>query len=378
MSNNSVCIVTHSYMRNDGSGLQIGGVQTYVGALCELLAGEGVQVDVLQLSAEPFEKFIGEKVKVIGVGGDVATLEKVYKSRYRGKYTLTLFAFFNWADWNSGERCIAIQHGVAIDGFSTRHRGLKAAAHKYYRAYEHWQERRATVRILNSIAHVICVDLNFSNWLRATFPFSRWEEKLTYVPNFGDPIGEEELNDKLNRGGDTVNILTARRFETFRGALFMGKIVKEIAADYPNAEFIFAGTGSDERELRSMLDGISNCKITEIPYQDMPEACLCSDIVAVPTLWSEGTSLSCIEGMCAGSAVVSTNIGGLSNLILNEFNGLIVEPTHEKFKDSLVRLLADRGLRRKLGKNAHVTAYECFSRQRWNNQVLKVLKKHLD
>jgi glycosyltransferase involved in cell wall biosynthesis len=50
------------------------------------------------------------------------------------------------------------------------------------------------------------------------------------------------------------------------------------------------------------------------------------DVAVVPTLWSEGTSLAAVEAICAGVPVVATAVGGLGNLVVPEFNGVIVRP----------------------------------------------------
>ena len=52
---------------------------------------------------------------------------------------------------------------------------------------------------------------------------------------------------------------------------------------------------------------------------EMNKAYQNADITLIPSLYSEGTSLSCIEAMACGNAVIATRIGGLSDLIINDF-----------------------------------------------------------
>ncbi|WP_350563863.1 glycosyltransferase family 4 protein, partial [Psychrobacter sp. CAL346-MNA-CIBAN-0220] len=61
----------------------------------------------------------------------------------------------------------------------------------------------------------------------------------------------------------------------------------------------------------------------------------CQHIAIIPTLGSEGTSLSMIEAMAAGCMVISSNVGGLSNLIINGFNGRLVMPNTAEFTQAL-------------------------------------------
>lgn len=377
MSQKSVCIVAHSYLRPCGQGLQIGGVQTYVDALRSVLARYPVSVDILQPAAVDFEKRLSGRARVIGIRGGFGRLRRAYQRHFSGRYSLTVFATLLWAEWAKGEPSVAIQHGIHWDGFNTRFRGVADLLHRRYRAIQLWRERRLTCQALDNVSEVVCVDLNFPNWLRATFPFRRWEEKLTYVPNFGQPIRREQLADKQCRSGDRLRVLIARRFEAYRGVPLFAGIVQEIAGRYPHCRFLFAGSGSRERELRSMLAGLDNCEIRAVPRDRMQQVCWEADVAVVPTLYSEGTSLSAIEAMCAANAVLATGVGGLGNLILPNYNGLLVEPTRDALKAGLLRLLDDSPLRRKLGRNAYQTACECFSYEAWQRRMLAIFTRHL-
>lgn len=373
----SVCIVTHAYLNPAGEGLQIGGVQTYVDALRAVLARHSVRVDILQPAEVEFEKRLSADTRVIGVSGGFGRLRRVYRREFRGNYSLALFAAFQWAHWIEGERAMTIQHGVSWDGFVPKHRGLARHLYKAYKAFMFRHNRRRIVETMDKAAEVVCVDANFPNWLRATFPFRRWDEKLTYIPNFGDPISAEQFAVKERINDDDCRVLIARRFEPYRGFPLIGEIVRDLARRYPRCRFLFAGRGSRENELRSLLAGLENCEIRAVPHDQMQETCWRSDVAVVPTVFSEGTSLSCIEAMCTGTAVLVTAVGGLSNLVLDNYNGLLVEPTREGLESGLIRLLEDGQLRRRLGRRGYETACQCFSREVWERRVEQVLARQL-
>jgi glycosyltransferase involved in cell wall biosynthesis len=377
MPQESVCIVAHAYLDPAGECLEIGGVQTYVDALRAVLSRHSVRVDILQPAAVEFEKRLSADTRVIGVRGGFGRLKRVYQGHYRGAYALTIFATFQWAGWADGERAVAVQHGVSWDGFVPKHRGLARHLYKAYKAFMFGQNRRRIAAAMEKVSEVICVDVNFPNWLRATFPFRRWDEKLTYVPNFGDPVSEEQFAVKQRIDGDDARVLIARRFEPYRGFPLIGEIVRDVARRHPRCRFLFAGRGSREDELRSLLSGLENCEIRPVPHDRMQQTCWEADVAVVPTVFSEGTSLSCIEAMCTGTAVLVTAVGGLSNLVLDNYNGLLVEPTRAGLEGGLVRLLEDKALRRRLGQRGYETACECFSRKIWEGRVEQVLARHL-
>ncbi|UKI57385.1 MAG: glycosyltransferase [Clostridium sp.] len=64
-----------------------------------------------------------------------------------------------------------------------------------------------------------------------------------------------------------------------------------------------------------------------------------TDISLIPTIYSEGTSLSCLEAMATENIVISTRIGGLCDLIIDNYNGYLIEPTEEDLYNKLKYVL---------------------------------------
>lgn len=67
----------------------------------------------------------------------------------------------------------------------------------------------------------------------------------------------------------------------------------------------------------------------------------------------EGLPLTLLEAMAAGLPIISTNVGGVSDIVINEKNGLLVPSKNsDLLADSMVRLISDLDLRKKLLDNA--------------------------
>ena len=104
----------------------------------------------------------------------------------------------------------------------------------------------------------------------------------------------------------------------------------------------------------------------------MPSIYQSTDISLVPTIYAEGTSLSVLEAMATGNVVIATNIGGLPNLVLDGYNGLLINPTGRDLMIALDRVLSDKKLRTQISDNAiHVA--QAFDKkiwiQRWENII---------
>lgn len=72
------------------------------------------------------------------------------------------------------------------------------------------------------------------------------------------------------------------------------------------------------------------------------------DIVCLTSL-NEGTPVSLIEAQASGTAVISTKVGGVENIIEHEKTGLLSDLSLKSFTESLIRLLENPEQRKKMG-----------------------------
>src|SRR5262249_28613367 len=69
-----------------------------------------------------------------------------------------------------------------------------------------------------------------------------------------------------------------------------------------------------------------------------------------------------MEAMAAGLPVVSTNIGGIPEMVIENETGFLVEPGHaEAIDDAIEKVIGDRSLARRLGESGYQRAQTLFS-----------------
>jgi len=88
------------------------------------------------------------------------------------------------------------------------------------------------------------------------------------------------------------------------------------------------------------------------------------DIIALTSL-NEGTPVSLIEAQAAGRPIVSTNVGGIGNVVIPGKTALLCKshsPTD--FAENLLQLTEDELLRKELGKEGWMHVHEKFHYQR--------------
>ncbi len=76
------------------------------------------------------------------------------------------------------------------------------------------------------------------------------------------------------------------------------------------------------------------------------------DVLVVPSRWYENTPLVIQSALTTKTPVVATDLGGMSELIHHEFNGLLFElNNHQSLAQQLSRLLSEKGLLERLISN---------------------------
>jgi glycosyltransferase involved in cell wall biosynthesis len=162
----------------------------------------------------------------------------------------------------------------------------------------------------------------------------------------------------------------------------MADVAPQLMRAHPEVDFRFVvGSGFHTEALRRRMaaSGIDPGRwpIEVLPFERMRAAYEDSAIVAIPTLCGEGTSLSAIEAMYFGCAVVSTWVGGLPNLIQDDRNGLLIAPDAAALGSALSRLITDEALRVRLGHTAMTDLLPRHGVARWRARVAAVLDSAL-
>ena len=169
---------------------------------------------------------------------------------------------------------------------------------------------------------------------------------------------------------DKVMIFFAGRMERRKGIHLCGAIAESILRRH-DVCFVFAGGDLFGYMTKTLLPSLAKHNLRgSVHYLgklDLPELRSCvrtADIVMLPSLW-ENCPYSCLEAMAAGRAIVSTDQGGMPELIRHGYNGLLAQSGDAgSFADQIERLIGDAALRRQLGAAARQTVEEEFTDDR--------------
>lgn len=242
--------------------------------------------------------------------------------------------------------------------------------------YKKWIAGIRTEAFFRACRSVLCVDTNVINWLRARGRKNQdIANRAVYVPN---SVDLERVPQKRRTAPENpIRVLFARRYELKRGpqvALDAAKVLIERGVPIRLIMSTARGrTGTDAILQGARQRGIADhVEAHENDLDSVFSLYSRADVALVPTLWSEGTSYSCAEALAAGLPVVTTTVGGLPNLVIPGFNGLVVPPRPEPIADAIESLTSpDRWL--ELHQNA-LSMRSALSKDLWEERVLQWLK----
>ncbi len=204
--------------------------------------------------------------------------------------------------------------------------------------------------------------------------------KVDYVFVVSDSIRDEVLNLGIegiqNKIKVTYNAVDVQKFRPDQESsfkeemnidarkpvvLFVGNLVWQKGVGYlirakeflkKDAEIVIVGDGPLFEEFKGIVE-FEN--IEEIKFagarKDIEKIMAAADVFVLPSL-SEGRPSVILEAMASGKPVIATNVGGIPELV-NEQVGILINPEDPVgLAEAINKLLGDKELREKMGKNA--------------------------
>lgn len=356
-----IAILTPQFFEWRGDRCLFGGGERYLIDFVNLLQRMGYQVDVFQPSIGEWEK-VYDGVNIIGLGNNFFDLDfftEANKLFYNRTLSYDYHIYFNltvvYPNVFPGSLCI--NHGIWWD----------SNERPWWRT-ESWYQR--LFEGLKNLDTLVSVDTNTINWLNAVKP-DLGVHKI-YIPNYVDL--DYVKATRVSGEKECLTVLYPRRLHPSRGWTVCMEVAIELISEYKNLRFLFVGRGSqhDEEKLRELSKAYPRIEYSWYDMKDIYQAYEEADIVLIPSYSSEGTSLSLIEAMAFGKPIIAGLVGGLTDLILPGYNGLLIPINKVNLKKAIVQLIENPELRGSLGRNAkEVGRY--FSKTIWEERWRTVI-----
>ena len=211
----------------------------------------------------------------------------------------------------------------------------------------------------------------------------------TDIDMFSKKISNSEqifLKNQLGIAENSIVILYSGRMCDEKGVLELIKAFVEVIEKNNDAVLLLVGsvsygeTTSDEytKTIATYMAEYPK-KIIEtgfVDYKDMYKYYSIADMQVIPSKWDEPFGLVAIEGMAQGIPIISTNSGGLVEILNNKY-AMVINRENEiyELKRAMLWLVEDSQKRLELGQNAkeELEKHNEFSYKEYYNRFLEII-----
>jgi glycosyltransferase involved in cell wall biosynthesis len=154
-----------------------------------------------------------------------------------------------------------------------------------------------------------------------------------------------------------------------------------VLQEHPDAELHLVGAGDDVAGLAALADRLG-CAGSLVWHGPLTGDALvaayhdCSVVVLPSLTESESFGITLVEAMACGRPVVGSDVGGIRFVVGDDVEGMLTPPGDPRaLARTLVGLLADAGLRTRLGRAGRAAAEQRWNQQRTTTRLLDILRR---
>ena len=179
----------------------------------------------------------------------------------------------------------------------------------------------------------------------------------------GDVVVEDiRLQFNLNERQFLVGMVSVLR--SWKGHNYVIEAMRSLVKKVPNIQLLIVGDGPKKQEILDLISKYSLERyITLTGHQENPVPFYKSmDLIILPSYEGEATSQTLPQAMLMNKPVISTDIGGLPEVVIHNDTGLVVPPKDSQaIVSAILELYSDEALRIKLAKNGRSHALKFFT-----------------
>jgi len=189
---------------------------------------------------------------------------------------------------------------------------------------------------------------------------------------------DEKLRSSLEVS-DSFTVISIRNFEPVYDVETLIKAIPSVLSQAPDTRFVIAGEGSQRGYLEGLAKSLGIWESTRfvgwIPHNELPKYLASADIY-VSTSLSDGASISLIEALACGLAIVTTDAGDAKRWVSDSENGFVIPvKSPELLAERIVCLLRDEDLRENARKANRKLVEEKASYEKEMSRVEKIYEE---
>ncbi len=281
------------------------------------------------------------------------------------------FALTHAHDWSAANAMKYVRDGYGTPGLLTMHSTeYGRSGNVFHDGYARWIRDTEAAGCHNA-DRVIAVSHFLADEVRRIYGVAG--DKIHVLPNgvsyhaydgFIDPAA---VKARYGIAPMAPTVLAIGRMTAQKGMDLLVEAVPMVLASFPEAKFIFIGSGPDKdavvRRAHEVGAAHACVFIGSPPKAECVDLKRAVDIVAVPSR-NEPFGIVVLEAWAAGKPVVATRAGGPSEFVWHGVNGFLVDANPGGLAHGIGSLLANHEHCRTLGTNGRRAVEEVFH---WDN-----------
>lgn len=186
-----------------------------------------------------------------------------------------------------------------------------------------------------------------------------------------------KIKELYNLPEDSIIIFFAGRLILEKGILFLTESINQLSKEINNIYLFIAGVGPLYDEIKIKYINSKNIiLLKQIEYDFVMNFLRQADIVVIPSFYPEGLPTLILEAGANKCPVISTPMGGATEIISDDNFGIIIEPKNiEHIKKAILFLIENPEKRLELGENLHKKICKYYDWKIITDNLLNELNK---
>jgi len=204
------------------------------------------------------------------------------------------------------------------------------------------------------------------------------------VQKFKPKPNKAELRREFGLEEETKIVLFVGRLYHRKGLEILLRSIPPVLQEFSNVKFVISGKGFKQKEeslrkLAKQLDIEDHVSfLGYVPDEKLPNLYATSDIFVLPAIY-ENFPFAILEAQSTGLPVISTEVGGIAEFLVDNENGFLIKPGDPtQLTQRVLTLLQDPKLAKEMGMYGRKLIEEKFSWRLITSQVIDLYHKLLE
>lgn len=199
------------------------------------------------------------------------------------------------------------------------------------------------------------------------------------APYEGEPVDRAAVRREIGIGEEAFVIIQVARLDALKDHKTAVRTMQRVSEHHRDALLVLVGEGPECEAIQAEISRLAlGDRVLMLGLRDdVPRLLAAADLFLLTSV-SEGIPLTLIEAMAARLPVVSTNVGGVGEVIADGECGLL-RPSGDdaQLAEAILSLAADPERRREMGERGHQRAHELFSELRMHEGYCRLYEEML-